>query len=384
MRETCADFRCLIVTDTWTPDNPDLHFQAPLILPHPALAAFAAIADTTGALQADQIDCIHDRDWLRMLAPRALGGGELPLPEVVRLEEAISAIDGSCGWVVTLCAGAGWFTGFLPPALGRQIMATPQVCLAGSGAPSGFAEREGEGWRLNGRWTHASGSQIATHFTLNAQLREGGQALLSAQGQPRVQAFVVPASDVRVEPDSWHSIGLRASTSCAFSLQDVRVSAEHAFVIDTAHATAPGPLYRFPFMALAFVTLGACVLGMARHFVALAEPFVQRHIPFLDGPSQASQALWHSSHQALQASRSGFYAALDQTWLSVQQGAPMDSGAETRLVNTTQALVRQCREIVDALYPCCGLQAADPRTEINRVWRDFHTASQHALWLRQP
>jgi hypothetical protein len=60
----------------------------------------------------------------------------------------------------------------------------------------------------------------------------------------------------------------------------------------------------------------------------------------------------------------------------------MDSGAETRLVNTTQALVRQCREIVDALYPCCGLQAADPRTEISRVWRDFHTASQHALWLR--
>ncbi|TXI63693.1 MAG: acyl-CoA dehydrogenase [Limnohabitans sp.] len=300
-------------------------------MPHPALAAFAAIADTTGALQADQIDCIHDHDWLKMLAPQALGGAELPLPEVVRLEEAISAIDGSCGWVVTLCAGAGWFTGFLPPALGRQIMATPRVCLAGSGAPTGFADREGEGWRLNGRWTHASGSQIATHFTFNAQLREGGQALLNAQGQPRVQAFVVPASDVRVEPDSWHSIGLRATTSCAFALQDVRVSADHGFVIDTALATAPGPLYRFPFMALAFVTLGACVLGMARHFVVLAEPFVQRHIPFLDGPSQASQALWQSSHQGLQTSRSGFYAALDQTWLTVKQGAPMDSGAETRV-----------------------------------------------------
>lgn len=361
-------------TPSHTGPRPQLNLQA--------LQASAAMADDKGELQPDQIRLIQDSDWLRMLAPQALGGGELPLPEVVRLEEAISAMDGSCGWVVTLCAGAGWFTGFLPPALGQQIMATPRVCLAGSGAPTGFADREGEGWRLNGRWTHASGSQIATHFTFNAQLREGSQALLNAQGQPRVQAFVVPASEVRLEAGSWHSIGLRATTSCAFVLQDVRVSTDHGFVIETAHATAPGPLYRFPFMALAFVTLGACVLGMARHFVALAEPFVQRHIPFLDGPSQASQALWQSSHQALQTSRSGFYAALDQTWLTVKQGAPMDSGAETRLVNTTQALVRQCREIVDALYPCCGLQAADPRTEISRVWRDFHTASQHALWLR--
>lgn len=206
--------------------------------------------------------------------------------------------------------------------------------------------------------------------------------MLDAQGKPLLRAFVVPAAVVQVEQGSWHSIGLRATTSRAFSLQDVHVSAEHAFVIDAAHATAQGPLYRFPFMALAFVTLSACVLGMARHFVALAEPFTYRRIPFLDGPSRASQALWQSGHNEIDKLRSLFYTELDQAWATVQQGANLDPEREARLVQTSQALVKQCRDTVDQLYPCCGLQAADPRTEINRVWRDFHTATQHALWLR--
>lgn len=344
-------------------------------------APSAVQADATGHLQPDQIDLIHRKQWLKMLAPRAQGGSELPLPEVVRLEEAIAQADGSCGWVVTLCAGAGWFTGFLPAGLAQEILSTPQVCLAGSGAPTGHAERDGQGWRLSGQWHHASGSQLATHVTFNAQLREDGQALLDAQGRPRICAFVVPAAQVQVAPDSWHSIGLRATTSQAFTVQDLRVSSDHAFVIDASHATASGPLYRFPFEALAFVTLAANMLGMARHFMALAQGITARHIPTLNGPSRAALALWTVSDRALETARADFYAQLDSVWAATVQGTASALQSQ-QLVDTARALASQARECVDALYPCCGLHAADPRSEINRVWRDLHTASQHAIWLR--
>lgn len=88
----------------------------------------AADADATGALQPAQQALIHRRGWLKMLAPGSCGGAELPLPTAVRLEEALAAADGSVGWVVTLCAGAGWFAGFLPPALAREVMGTRRVC----------------------------------------------------------------------------------------------------------------------------------------------------------------------------------------------------------------------------------------------------------------
>ena len=230
-------------------------------------------ADIEGWLTPAQQALIHWQDWLRMLAPRACGGAELPLPQVVRLEQALAAQDGSIGWVVTLCAGAGWFAGFLAPERARAIMATPNVCVAGSGAPTGYADRDGDGFRIAGRWDYASGAPMATHFTLNAVLRERGQVLLDGAGRPRIRAFIVPERHVTPEP-TWRSIGLRASASHSYRIDNAWVPADHGFTIAPEAATAPGPLYRFPFMPLAFVTLGANLLGMAQHFLALARPLL--------------------------------------------------------------------------------------------------------------
>lgn len=368
------------MTDLWLP--PSLTVELPIQADIDALRAVSAEADEAGELRPEQIELIHRRQWLRMLAPRSVGGAELPLPQAVRLEEAVSGADGSCGWVVTLCAGAGWFAGFMPPHFAREIIATPNVCLGGSGAPSGTAQRDGEGWLLNGHWHHATGSQLATHFTFNAQLQEGGLPVLDAQGKPRTRAFVVPASCVTVDMSSWSSIGLRGSTSRSFSVDGVRMTSDHAFDIDASKATSPGPLSRFPFEPLALATLGACVLGLARRFVTLAEPLTNRPIPRLNGASTTAQAAWCAGAEALDGSRNHFYAELDRGWDSVAHGEGLDPEREQRLGEAAHSLVRCAREAVDTLYPYCGLRAADPRTEINRVWRDFHTATQHSIWLR--
>ncbi|AXA90019.1 acyl-CoA dehydrogenase [Massilia sp. YMA4] len=337
-------------------------------------------ADAAGWLTPAQQALIHQRDWLRMLAPRACGGAELALPELVRLEETIAQQDGSMGWVVTLCAGAGWFAGFLDPGLARAILATPNVCLAGSGAPTGYADRDGDGWRLVGRWDIASGAPMATHFTLNAVLREHGTVLADDAGKPRIRAFVVPARHVTVEP-TWRSIGLRASASHAYRIDGAWVPADHAFTIEPACATAPGPLYRFPFMPLAYVTLAANLLGMARHFLALARALLatRRHpsgVAMLEAPSAAARLA--AADAAVDAVRTRFYARLDEAWAAALAHSAVDGAA---LQAVALALVETCRTAVDTLYPFCGLQAAHGDSAINRVWRDFHTATQHALLL---
>jgi alkylation response protein AidB-like acyl-CoA dehydrogenase len=331
-------------------------------------------------LPAQQAD-IHAKGWLKMLAPRAAGGAEWPLPDVVRLEEDIAATDGSLGWVVTLCAGAGWFAGFLPPALARDILATPGACLAGSGGPTGYADTDGDDFLVTGRWDYASGAPMATHFTLNAVLRERGEVLRDAEGKPRIRAFVVPARHVVLEP-SWQAIGMRASASHAYRIDGARVPASHAFSIDAAHATADGPLYRFPFMALAYVTLAANLLGMARHFVSLAGPLIaarRQHgtgVPLAEVPSVAARLA--AAREELAADRMVLYETLDRAWADVERRTVPDEAA---LRGVSLQLVETCRRIVDGLYPYCGLQAAREEAPINRVWRDFHTATQHVLLL---
>lgn len=338
-------------------------------------------AELAGFLLPAQQAAIHERGWLKMLAPRAAGGAELQLPDVVRLEEEIAATDGSLGWIVTLCAGAGWFAGFLPPALAAAILATPGACLAGSGAPTGFADIDGDDFLIDGRWDYASGAPMATHFTLNAVLRARGEVLRDEAGRPRIRAFVVPARHVTLEA-SWRSIGLRASASHAYRIAGARVPASHGFVIDAAHATADGPLYRFPFMALAYVTLAANLLGMAGHFIALAEPLIaarRQHgsgVPLIEVPSVAARLA--RTREALAIDRAALYGTLERAWADVVDHAVPD---EASLQQASLRLVETCRRAVDALYPYCGLQAAREDGAINRVWRDFHTATQHALLL---
>jgi len=350
------------------------------------IADHAFEADREGWLHPAQQALIHERGWLRMLAPRSSGGGELPLPQVVRLEEAIARVDGSMGWTVTLCAGAGWFAGFLAPRLAREILTTPEVCLAGSGAPTGHADREGEGWRISGLWDYASGAPMATHFTFNALLRENGQPLLDAAGQPRIQAFVLPAALVEIVP-RWRSIGLRATASHAYRVSAQWVHADHGFEIDPARAVEQGPLYRFPFLAFAFVTLAANVAGMGYHFVELAQAciahrrnrFGGQDEPLIEVP--AVRALLDRTHACLDDVRERFYARLDATWAQVAEGAPVSEAEAAQMQALAMEWVNASRRAVDQLFPYCGLYAMREDSDINRVWRDFHTASQHALLI---
>ena len=342
----------------------------------------AAAADAAGFLTPMQQALIHRRGWLRMLAPQCAGGAEMALPAVVRLEEAIASIDASVGWVVTLCAGAGWFAGFLPPARARDIIGTRRVCVGGSGAPTGVADRDGEGYRISGRWDYASGAPMATHFTLNAIVREQGEPLRDSAGAARIRAFIVPASAVEMIP-SWGSIGLRATASHSYRITDHWIGADHGFAIDPAQASASGPLYRFPFLSLAYVTLAANVAGIAGHFLRLATPAIARRrhplsaILLIESPA-VTECL-RGAAERLESARTHFYSLLERAWNQVVDGCVLNADDTATLHAASLALVNAARTAVDDLYPYCGLSAAHARSDINRVWRDLHTATQHAL-----
>ncbi|WP_394782251.1 acyl-CoA dehydrogenase [Undibacterium sp.] len=345
---------------------------------------YAASADVAGFLHPVQQALLHRRGWLKMLAPRASGGSEMPLPQVVRLEEAVAAVDGSMGWVLTLCAGAGWFAGFLAPQLARSIIGTPRVCLGGSGAATGHADQESDGYRISGRWDYASGAPMATHFTLNAVLRADGQPLLDEHGTPRIRAFLVPAAQVEIVP-SWRSVGMCASASHSYRIDAQWVAKEHGFTISPDAAKADGPLYRYPFYSLAFVTLAANLAGMASHFMQLARPCISRrrhavkNMPLLEVPEVA--ALLQEKAQVFAAARTRFYDVLDRSWAQLSAGTALSPEDMLTVQQCSLALVAASRVAVDELYPYCGLYAAQKESAINRVWRDFHTASQHSLLL---
>ncbi|CAM3728834.1 acyl-CoA dehydrogenase [Mucilaginibacter galii] len=342
---------------------------------------YAFAAEEAGMLQPQQLELIYQQQWFKLLAPKAYGGLEASLPDQIRLEEALSWADGSLGWVVTLCAGAGWFGGFIDPKAAHEIYADPKVCLAGSGASTGVAEITPDGYRLSGHWKYASGVRHATHFTANCLIKQNGESVLDAEGNPLVLSFVIDSKHAQQVP-AWKYIGMMGTGSHAFNLEDVLAPASRCFKIDHEAPLIDTSLYRYPFLQLAEATLAANLSGMAMHFVDLCGPVFEQKLKESRRMTEPHRVILMETLQEvredLEGIRNQFYEAVDASWQACLTGNLTPEALKPVSI-TSRLLAQISRESVDRLYPFCGLQAASPDTEINQVWRDLHTASQHSL-----
>ncbi len=333
-----------------------------------ALRNLSARAEACGELTHEQLAMIHDHRWFKLFVPKSLGGLALSLPDGVRLEEALARIDGSLGWTVTLCGGANLFVGYIDRSIASSIFADPAVCLGGSGQATGRAVVENGGYRVSGKWRYATGAPHLTHFTANCVIERRGEAVTDQDGNPLVKSFFFRRADVRIVND-WNTFGLKATASHSFEVDRLWVDARHTFSIAPEHATWEDPIYLYPFLPFAEATLAVNTLGMARHFLDCA---AESHIPGL--PESVAASGWE-----LSKIRERFYDILDASWQELlDTGNPSPERLQA-VSECSRALVKTSREQVVALYPRVGLIAADASSEINRVWRDIFTASQHSL-----
>jgi alkylation response protein AidB-like acyl-CoA dehydrogenase len=341
----------------------------------------AAHAEQLGMLHPSQQEIIYRQKWFRLLVPEIYGGLQISLPNLVRLQEAISWTDGSTGWVVTLCSGAGWFGGFINPETAAEVFNNPKVCLAGSGAVGGTAEITEAGYLINGSWKYASGAHHATHITANCAITKDGEPVLDVDGEPLVLPFVFEKKDVNILP-AWKYVGMIATGSDAFEIKNLEVSASRQFKIDASAAMVNEPLYQYPFLQLAEATLAVSLSGMALHFLDLFEDIFQKKVqdPRLsDNQKVVLTVARNKWEETINICRKNFFDAVDHSWDIIQKNAIIPESPLNRVSITSRKLAKHSREMVDVLYPYCGLQAASPDSEINRVWRDLHTASQHSL-----
>ncbi|QHS54906.1 acyl-CoA dehydrogenase [Mucilaginibacter sp. 14171R-50] len=334
-------------------------------------------AERMGKLHPAQLQLVYEQQWFNLLAPHRYGGAETPLPQLVKTEEALAWADGSLGWVVTLCCGAGWFGGFMNPAIARQIYSDKHVCLAGSGAATGTATITGDGYIINGGWKYASGVHHATYITVNCNILNDGSPVLNKDGTPLILPFVLDRKDVMLQP-GWKYMGMIATGSDAYMVNDLRVDKARCFKIDPEATVIDAPLYTYPFLQLAEATLAANLSGMAIHFMDLcASAFESRIINIRRIKPENVEVMNEMMRYAIglhDQSRATFFSAVENSWSD-----PKNEDKLMAVSSTSRVLAKISRECVDELYPYCGLQAASADSEINRAWRDLHTASQHSL-----
>lgn len=333
-------------------------------------------------LSNDQLQLVYQQNWFNLWVPEALGGMGATFVDGLKLLEELAYWDGGLGWTVTLCSGANMFVGFLEAESARSIWKDPKVCFGGSGRVDGRAERMNGGYEITGFWRYATGAPHLTHFTLNAWLYQDGVPLVDADNNPRFLSFFVPKERVQIHED-WNTFGLECTASHSFSVDEVFVPQEHSFQLIPEAVKIDSRLYTIPFTTFAELTLLVNYIGMYRRFVDLLKSNCLAKYQNQEAPTDRDKhylALLEQ-HQI----ESG--KALDWVWSVGGQISDTDRDSSDRSTEDLQNeisskardLVTLMRSNMADLMPTGGIKAAQYDEELNVVFRNLFTASQHAL-----
>jgi indole-3-acetate monooxygenase len=313
--------------------------------------------------------------FFRVWIPASVGGLELSLVDALRIYEAAAAVDGSLGWAVMIGAGGGLFAAYLPPDGARELFASDTALVAGSGSPSGYAERVPGGYRVRGAWRFASGAQYASVFTAACVVTQGGAAVLDAAGEPLIRAMSIPPAQVRIL-DTWDPTGMRGTGSHDFEVQEAFVPEHHSFSVITDAPREPGPLYRLPFGVLTELPVSAVGLGIARHALRAFAHL----LPAQKAASAGAAAVNLRFAQAcavLEQAAAVVAGLAQEAWGTVSQGRALDAVQLARITVACCVCQEQLRAAIGELAGVAGMRAIDRRGDFSRAWRDLTALGAH-------
>jgi indole-3-acetate monooxygenase len=338
-------------------------------------------SEELGTLAPEAVKALRDSGMFRLKLPHEVGGAEAdPVTEMLVLEN-LAYHDFTSGWCTMVGATAIASLGmFLTPAtLGRVFKdgAIPTASI--SFFPAGRAVRQGDGYRVSGRWRFNSGIRHA-EWVLGGAVVEGGEA-----GGPPVIFVAFPAKDVTLY-DNWGGVtGLRGTGSGDFSVENYDLPGDMSFAWDLLHPKPlrGGPGYRFPPFAYVAKEHGSVAIGAARRaldeLITIAtttrgtfraskldeRQVVHRFVAEADLKLRAARALMHERYDALYDKTAAGHAP---------EGADI-ADVRAICVHATDVAVW----VATHAYHFAGNTGLHHPHVIGRLLRDLNTAGMHQV-----
>ncbi len=313
------------------------------------------------------IEHIYNERWLQIWVPKIYGGLGLNFTNGLQLLKQLAFIDGSLGWMVTLCAGANYFSRNLKPQIAHELFKDNFTCFGGSGAIGGTAEIKNNAFLINGRWVYATGAPYLSHFTLNAVITKNNKPVLDAKDNEMIRSFIIPKDKVTIIED-WKAMGMQATGTFSFTVNNVLVDAECSFIYNEFYTDAA--LDKIPFRIFADLTLLVNYIGMAAHFLDEAEKIR----PQLD-LSTFRNKLTTDEKQTY------FYA--DKIEMLLEHNKDISVEVQTEIHQFGETLVANLSHQILDLYFQLGIKASHPSEPIQQIFRDYFTATQHANFRKE-
>ena len=350
----------------------------------PILERNAATTDSLRRLADENVQALLDSGLCRLMVPARFGGHQTSIRTYLDVMAEVGRGCGSTAWVASLINVCAWLAALFPEQAQADVWGSNRdAWIAGSLAPNGAAVPVDGGWRVTGRWPWASGS-------LHAQWAACGIHMKDERGEmANFGLSLMPMQELTIE-DTWFMAGMKGTGSNTIVATDVFVPAHRFLPYPDAFAGRyrtehiDEAVYRAALVPVTVLILAPSQLGVARaaldHALSRAKTRGITHTTFATQAEsagfqmQVAEAAMKIDSAALHMGR-----AADDLDRHAGDGRLMDLAGRARVRIDTALAAKYCREAVEILVAAHGTSSLADSNRMQRLWRDVHTASHHAI-----
>ncbi len=345
----------------------------------PTIADRAAEIEAARRVPSDLLGELMATGCFRVLLPSSHGGSGADLPTAMRVFEGLAQADASVGWTVMIGATSWCDLTGLPRATFDGLFAPgPDVIMAGVFNPTASIAPVAGGYRVNGRWSFASGCEHADWLFGNCIER-----VIDGVPQFRVAVF---APDQVVIEDTWAVSGLCGTGSHHFRVDDVVVSGERTFMPLADEPCLDEPVVNIPPPALFSLGIASVAIGVAQGALHDIVALAVDKTPLLANGPLASNPLFQLelaiADTELRAARALLYETAEAAWATASGTAPFDLEERARIRATAVWATERASAVVGAAYRSGGGSSVYTDCPLQRRLRDIQAVTQHFLVKR--
>ncbi|KUI25354.1 acyl-CoA dehydrogenase [Mycobacterium sp. GA-2829] len=346
------------------------------------LAERAHEAEQLRRLPQATINDLIASDFTELLVPARFGGKEAPFPELLEPVREMAHGCASSAWTIGFYALHNWMVALFEEQAQAEAFADRPFLAPAPLAPTGRGRPDGDGIRLSGRWSWATGVMHGNWIMVGA-LCGPDDAIYPALA-------LLPIADATVV-DVWHTDGMRATGSNDVLIDDVYVPPHRLVrVTDIYAGTAPGavlhtsPTYRWPMVPALALLAAMPALGSAERVAALYTERLGERVLAYEGVRQKDKPLAQARLGEAEVRLRALRAVLDDTVGEIEtlvragDAVPLVTRARARM--TAAHIVHESRAVIGLLLEASGASAHFTSNPLQRIKRDVDVIAGHVVF----
>jgi alkylation response protein AidB-like acyl-CoA dehydrogenase len=335
-----------------------------------------AVAAGNEFVPPDTIDAMQSEGLFGVMTPKAVGGAELPIADVLDVYTELARADGSAGWCLMAAASdVAYFGAYCPDAFVDRLFADGIPLCAGQFAPNGGAVRDAGGYRITGNYSFGSGihyaNWVGSGFIVPPE--SGSEA-------PAEYRFaLVPKEEVELR-GNWNVLGLQSTASLDYQMDAVYAPAEATFLFAAPTRYRGGPIYELGVISLTAIGHAGFAMGVTRRALDELSSVARTKVrmgasDFLKDNERFLHAL-AVLESRFRAACAWVYDAFDQMERAAVETEKFDAKTSVQVRQATVFITQVGADICREAYLLAGTTALRDGA-LQRCFRDIHAGSQH-------